>query len=101
MVSSLDRATSQQKKCSATKTTEQPKGKAYEVQRFVGHEAEVVDVAFSPDGQTAVSGGADARVFLWDVETGEVMERLDGHTARVTGVAFTPDGQKIVSSARH
>jgi WD40 repeat protein len=69
-----------------------------EIRRFVGHTAAVVDVAFSPNGQTAVSGGFDKILRLWDVETGRELRRFEGHADCITGVAFTPDGLHVVSS---
>ena len=35
-----------------------------------GHLSSVLSVAFSPDGKKVVSGGADKRAKIWDVETG-------------------------------
>ncbi|WP_309897162.1 serine/threonine-protein kinase [Archangium sp.] len=61
-----------------------------------GHEADVLDLAFSPDGTRLTSAGHDKRVMLWDMATGEP-RRLLGHTAGVSGVAFLPDGRSLVS----
>src|SRR5262249_29729574 len=52
---------------------------------------------FSPDGRQAVSGGDDATVRLWDVETGKQLRRFQGHTGNVCGVAFSPDGKRVLS----
>jgi len=35
-----------------------------------GHTASVLSVAWSPDGQRALSGAADKTVRLWEVESG-------------------------------
>jgi WD40 repeat protein len=61
-----------------------------------GHEADVLDLAFSPDGTRLASAGYDKRVMLWDMATGEA-RRLLGHTAGAQGVAFLPDGRSLVS----
>ena len=56
-------------------------------------------MAFSPDGQSVVSGSIDKTVRLWSVESGELMRTMEGHTDQVNSVAFSPDGQSVVSGS--
>lgn len=62
------------------------------------HQAEVSDVAFSPDGQTIASASWDKSVKLAKTGYSLVMP-LIGHQDTVWGIAFSPDGQTIASSS--
>src|SRR5262245_34501950 len=64
---------------------------------FEGHKGAVFSVAMARDGKTAVSGGADKSVRLWDVATGQVIKTFDGHADEVHGVAVSADGRFILS----
>ena len=56
-------------------------------------------VAISPNGQYVAAGSLDAVVRIWDVSTGQLVERLRGHRHSVSSVAFTPDGEGLVSGS--
>ncbi len=62
-----------------------------------GHTEDVASVAFSPDGQTMVSGSFDKTLKLWNLKTGKLLRTLTGHSDFVRAVAISPDGQTIVS----
>jgi WD40 repeat protein len=57
-------------------------------------------VALSPDGQTlAVSSEfGEAKIFLWDIQTGKLSRTLDGNADWVPLMLFSPDGQTLLSN---
>jgi hypothetical protein len=65
------------------------KGRKYG--HFVGHEADVLALAVSPDGRFLVSGSADGTVRLWNVKTRELIVTLFS-TADGEWVMWTPQG---------
>jgi WD40 repeat protein/class 3 adenylate cyclase len=69
------------------------------LRQFEGHNGWVNSIAFSPDGQTALSGSGDGSLILWGVETGEVVRRFTGHASGVNGVAFSSDGRTALSGS--
>jgi WD40 repeat protein/DNA-binding SARP family transcriptional activator len=64
-----------------------------ELRRFGGHTGWVNAVAFSPGGETILSGSGDHTLMLWDVTTGEAIRRFEGHTGGVNSLVFGPQGQ--------
>jgi tetratricopeptide (TPR) repeat protein len=66
---------------------------------LIGHTADVVGIAFSPDGSRIATASFDRTLKLWDTLTGREVFTLRGHTAALTVLAFSPDGQRIVSGS--
>jgi hypothetical protein len=64
---------------------------------FLGHTGPVTCVAFSADGETALSGSADRTVRLWRVRRCEQIRVLEGHRDLVRSVALAADGKRGLS----
>jgi WD40 repeat protein len=63
------------------------------------HLSWVTTVAYSPDGNTIVTGGNDYRVKIWS-NTGTLLFTCVGHTGDITNVKVTPDNNFVVSSSK-
>ena len=68
------------------------------VKSLNGHSDSVWVVAFSPDGQTLVSGSQDQTIKLWDLDTGKLLRTFTGHTGAIWSVALS-NGQLASGSS--
>ena len=64
-----------------------------------GHTGQVTSVAFSPDGNTVLTGSIDRTARLWETASGKLLATLEGHTGQVTSVAFSPDGKTVLTGS--
>ncbi len=76
--------------------------------RVIGeHDAGVIALAISPDGQTLASAGSDRTLKLWQPhqdstseENGTLLKSIpNAHRAPIIHLAFSPDGQVLSSSS--
>jgi WD40 repeat protein len=79
-----------------------------EIGKFEVTKAQVLDVAFLPDGRRFLcatglpnddGAATDHAVHLWDAETGKEVYRFAGHEKSVKSVAVAPDGKIAVSGS--
>jgi WD40 repeat protein len=54
-------------------------------------------LAFNPNGRYIASGGVDGSVWIWDIESGEVVARLEGHLYTISTIEFSPDGSVLAT----
>jgi eukaryotic-like serine/threonine-protein kinase len=80
----------------AAKPQEKP-GTTLEI--YGGHSEFVTSVAWSPDGNSIVSGAADYTTQRWEAVTGNLKTEYKGHRSWVFSVAWSPDGTKIASGS--
>lgn len=71
-----------------------------EVRRWEAHAGSLSSLAFSADGKTLASSGAETVVRLWDVSTGRELRPGAGHPSKIGGIAFTPDGNAVVTGGQ-
>ncbi|MEM8642401.1 MAG: CHAT domain-containing protein [Cyanobacteria bacterium P01_G01_bin.54] len=70
----------------------------HELNRLEGHERTVIDVAYSPNGNTLVSVGDDRTVRLWQAD-GTLLQTMADHSDLVRSVSWHPNGQRFVTAS--
>jgi WD40 repeat protein/energy-coupling factor transporter ATP-binding protein EcfA2 len=54
-------------------------------------------LAISPVGDWALAGSTDHNIYLWDLKSGEQINRLEGHRNPVTTLEMSRDGRKALT----
>lgn len=70
-----------------------------QMQSFKGHNASVIAMTFSPDGQLLASTSTDFTTRLWNIRTDREIHNVEGSIGDVTTVGFSPDGKVVVSGS--
>lgn len=69
------------------------------VMKQQGHSNVMSSIAYSPDGNSIVSGGYDGKVKVWNVFSGFCSLTFSEHTSGVTGITFSRNKKFFLSSS--
>jgi WD40 repeat protein/DNA-binding SARP family transcriptional activator len=67
------------------------------IRSFRGHDGDVNDVAFSPDGSMLASTGEDSKLMVWDASTWRLVSSLWGESG-AWGPSFSADGSLVAAA---
>ena len=63
------------------------------------HSDTILGLAYSPDGRTLATGGADKMIKLLDTNTYAISKTLEGHTHHVLALAWQEDGYRLATAS--
>lgn len=67
------------------------------VATYTGHQNNVNELSWSPDGRRIVTGSEDATAHVWEAATGKHLLTYKGHNGYISVVAWSPDGKAVAS----
>ncbi len=70
-----------------------------ELEKLLDPFTRIMSVAFSPDGETILTGYDDWTASLWSTTTGKQLRVLEGHRGGISSVAFSSDGSTLLTGS--
>jgi len=70
-----------------------------EIQQLVGHKRMAAGIVFSNDSQQLVSGGTDSQIFLWDLQTGNILRQFATHSGGIGKLQLSPDDTLLLGGS--
>ena len=67
---------------------------------LLGHDAPITDAVFGPHGSLALTGDAEGKVRLWDVDKGTMIETYEG-TGKVQAIAISSAADRLAVALEH
>lgn len=67
--------------------------------RLVGHQGDIMDLAWSHDSALLVSTGVDSTIIVWSGTTFEKKKELAAHASSVKGITFDPAGKYFATAS--
>jgi WD40 repeat protein len=68
---------------------------------FKGHKAEIMDLAFSPNGGLLASRDLKGDIIVWNVEDGQQLRRIKGPRGEDGALSFAPDSRNLFASGEN
>jgi WD40 repeat protein len=64
-----------------------------------GHEGELLNAIFNPDGTRVLTTSSDKTARIWDAVSGRELAVLRGHQDRLVSAVFSPDGTRVLTTS--
>lgn len=71
-----------------------------QIELQTGHNQYITCSVFSSDGKLILTGGADNKIILWDVQTGKQIRTISHHSDEIVTLNLNSDNTKLISTSK-